>query len=249
MFKSTLIIFAIFLVAVKAQFEGIYPGFNDEVCRNSKNGDLIQIDSECHYFYSCEDQVGYLDDCRNFCEGCQFDASINDCNYKEAVQCVSSDVSRVVNPEFQPRIYEKKYPNFDLNLCSKKEDGVLINIDSECYFYYYCVEQVAFLDDCRNLCDGCQFSTVLNDCDYERNVKCGVIDPPGTETTQNPFLVSVFSPACPPNQIMILESEDCKEYNLCAFGQRVTLRCLEGLVWNNVNLRCDYPVNNTRCLI
>lgn len=167
---------------------------------------------------------------------------------------------------------ESPYPTDDYEMCRSIEDGVLFGIDSECHYYYYCVEEVAYLDDCRNLCDGCQFSTILNDCDFEENVQCvpqpspPVTQAPQTQAPQTPPLQQVTTTAtvpttnappqgptsipditCPPDQLVFLESENCTEYYICAYGRKLTMQCIEGLVWNNFDQRCDHPVYNPRC--
>ena len=163
---------------------------------------------------------------------------------------------------------EKPYPEYDDDMCRSIEDGVLFGIDSECFYYYYCVEEVGYLDDCRNLCEGCQFNPAINDCDYEETVQC-VPQPPVTQApqtqapqTQTPqattttVAVTNAPPQgpndipdieCPPDQLVFLESENCTEYYICAYGRKVTMQCIEGLVWNSVDKRCDHPVYSPRC--
>lgn len=162
----------------------------------------------------------------------------------------------------------RPYPEYDDEMCRSVEDGVLFGIDAECYFYYYCVEEVAYLDDCRNLCDGCQFDVSINDCNYEDTVQCVVQDvptnPPITQApqTQAPVITTqvlttnapppqgntdVPDITCPLDQLVFLESENCTEYYICAYGKKLTMHCIEGLVWNNIDQRCDHPVYNPRC--
>lgn len=159
---------------------------------------------------------------------------------------------------------QKNYPEYDDQMCVGYEDGVLFGIDNECRNYYYCVDQVAYLDDCQNLCDGCQFDVNINDCNYAENAQCVEIEepitnapttqPPTTTTTQSVTTTTqatrttdIVEINCPPDQIVFLESENCTEYYICAFGQKLTLRCMEGLVWNNQEKQCDHPVYNPRC--
>lgn len=64
------------------------------------------------------------------------------------------------------------YPIYDLQICAGLADNAVIGIQYECFKYYYCSNGVAFLDDCRNICKGCQFDFRINDCNYEVNVQC-----------------------------------------------------------------------------
>jgi hypothetical protein len=64
------------------------------------------------------------------------------------------------------------YPYYDLEICSGLAENSVIGIKYECFKYYYCNNGVAYLDDCRNVCKGCQFDFKINECNAEMLVKC-----------------------------------------------------------------------------
>lgn len=64
------------------------------------------------------------------------------------------------------------YPRYDFQICSGLSEFSVIGIRYECHKYYYCYRGIAYLDDCRNICKGCQFDFKINDCNAEANVKC-----------------------------------------------------------------------------
>ena len=152
---------------------------------------------------------------------------------------------------------QSRYPEYDEQMCQGLDESAIIGIPNECYYYYYCYEGVAYLDDCENICEGCQFDVAINDCNYQEYVQCVQPEepaPPG-ENPQTPAPV-VTTPGpqsptdditCPPNEIIFLASENCSEYYVCAMGKKLTLQCLEGLVWNDDDQKCDHPIYSARC--
>lgn len=149
-----------------------------------------------------------------------------------------------------------QYPEYDDEMCIGSEDGVLFGIPNECYKYYYCVEEVAYLDDCTNFCEGCQFDVNLNDCNNEEEVQCvaeeiptypPVTEPPAQTTTVQSQTTDDSDITCPPNEFIFLESENCTEYYICAYGNKFTMSCMDGLVWNSEEKQCDHPIYSPRC--
>lgn len=155
-----------------------------------------------------------------------------------------------------------QYPEYDEALCEGQAEDAIIGIPDECDSYYYCYEGIAYLDQCNNVCEGCKFDPVLNDCNYAENVpQCAadvVTDPPVTAPPQTQAPATTQSPQtlppgeipdiiCPPGEVRFLASENCSDYYVCAMGQKITMHCLEGLVWNDEDQRCDHPIYSERC--
>ncbi len=73
---------------------------------------------------------------------------------------------------------QSRYPEYDEQMCQGLDESAIIGIPNECYFYYYCYEGVAYLDDCENVCEGCQFDVNIMDCNYQEKAKCVSSSPP-----------------------------------------------------------------------
>lgn len=156
-----------------------------------------------------------------------------------------------------------QFPDYDETLCEGQAEDAIIGIPDECDYYYYCYEGIAYLDQCNNICEGCKFDPEISDCNYAENVpQCTadiVTDPPITEPPQTQPPVTTQAPetttqsgvipdiTCPENDVKFLASENCSEYYVCAFGRKITMQCLEGLVWNDEDQRCDHPIYSARC--
>jgi hypothetical protein len=158
-----------------------------------------------------------------------------------------------------------QYPEYDESLCEGLAEDAIIGLPDECDNYYYCYEGIAYLDECNNVCEGCKFDTEINDCNYAENVpQCAadevVTDPPVTAPPQTQAPVTTQAPqtttspgtipddiTCPDNDVIFLASANCSEYYVCAMGRKITMFCLEGLVWNDEDQRCDHPIYSARC--
>ncbi|KAG5673672.1 hypothetical protein PVAND_003698 [Polypedilum vanderplanki] len=171
-------------------------------------------------------------------------------------------------------LIKAQYPEVDEDICIGYEDGALFQIQGTCTLYYYCVDQIGYIDDCKNFGDEYQFDPEINDCNLAEIVGCveeeepfypdpdPETNPPVTQappivTTQPPTqTTSISNPnnvpdvECPtnkPNEILFFESLNCTEYYVCANGIKLTMRCMEGFVWNPDENQCDHPVYNPRC--
>jgi hypothetical protein len=180
------------LAPIKAQF----PDVDEEVCVGYDDGALFQIENTCSQYYYCVDQVGYIDDCKNFGEEYQFDPTINDCGFADEIGCIE--------PE------EPFYPDPD----PPATDAPAI----------------------------------------QTQAPVATTQPPvaGTTTTavvSNPSVPDVECPTNRPGEILFYESLNCTEYYVCASGVKLTMRCMEGFVWNPEENQCDHPVYNPRCSV
>lgn len=61
---------------------------------------------------------------------------------------------------------------FDEEICLGYDDGELFQIQGTCTKYYYCVDQVGYIDDCTNFGEDYQFDPAINDCNLADQVGC-----------------------------------------------------------------------------
>lgn len=66
------------------------PEYDTIICRGHQNYVTFGVRGSCTLFYTCLDDVAYLDDC-SLMGTFQFDAKIGQCNLKNTVRCNDSD--------------------------------------------------------------------------------------------------------------------------------------------------------------
>ena len=163
-------------------------------------------------------------------------------------------------------------PEYDEEVCIGQDDGVLIGIPGYCAFYYYCEGEIGYSEDCKAFGDFL-FDPLTGNCNYPEEVDC--VDDGETEypeypdpetpapvqpTTQPPVqtTTSISDPnvipdvVCPtnrPGEILFFESLNCTEYYICANGVKLTMKCIEGFVFNPADKQCDHPIYNPRCSV
>lgn len=67
------------------------PEYDTKVCKGYQNSVTLGIKGSCSLYYTCLDNVGYLEDCKINGYGYQYDARTGDCNLKRKVRCDDSD--------------------------------------------------------------------------------------------------------------------------------------------------------------
>jgi len=153
-----LVIFLFICISVN----GALPDYDEQVCIGQGDGTLLGITGYCTYYYYCEGEIGYLEDCKSFGDF-QFDESIKNCNYPAEVNCVEE-------PEYLD------YP--DLNVipdavCPTNRPGEILLFESlKCSEYYICANGVKLTMKCIK---GLVFNTKNNQCDHPiYNPRCSV---------------------------------------------------------------------------
>lgn len=84
-------VIVIFFLATLAVIQAQYPEVDEEICVGYDDGALFQIQGTCTLYYFCQDQIGYIDDCKNFGDEYQFDPDLNDCNFADEVGCIEDE--------------------------------------------------------------------------------------------------------------------------------------------------------------
>jgi hypothetical protein len=128
-------------------------------------------------------------------------------------------------------------PEYDKEVCKGQEDGNLIGIPGHCSYYYYCESEIGYREDCTSF-GNFEFDSKIGNCNYPEEANCVELETPDFEC-----------PTDRPGKILLFESSNCAKYYICANGVRLTLKCIEGLVFNPKNKQCDHPVTNPRCLV
>jgi hypothetical protein len=168
-------------------------------------------------------------------------------------------------------------PEYNEEICIGQEDGALFPIDGYCALYYYCDQEYGYLDDCRNYGDFL-FDAAYGNCNDADQVDCvdyvypdpdpdPVYPDPEPETAPPVIIQTTQAPSietrppnpdlipdveCPTNrngEILFFESANCSEYYICANGNKMTMRCSEGFVFNIDEKQCDHPVYSPRCSV
>ncbi|CAG9807177.1 unnamed protein product [Chironomus riparius] len=166
-------------------------------------------------------------------------------------------------------------PDYDEATCIGIEDGILRQITGYCTYYYFCEAEIGYLEDCKAYGDF-QFDATTGTCEPPEYVNC-VEEPeypeypeypdPETQAPVQPTLppavqttaIAITTPldsngitdvVCPtnrPGEILFFESLNCTEYYICANGVKLTMKCIDGFVFNPDDKQCDHPVYNPRC--
>jgi hypothetical protein len=168
-------------------------------------------------------------------------------------------------------------PEYDEEICIGQDDGVLLKIQGDCTHYYYCEGEIGYLEDCLSF-GNFQFDENIGNCNYPEEVNCVPEEteypeypeypepetpppvvvptqpPAQTTTTTTPpsdpnLIPDVVCPTDRPGEILFFESLNCTEYYICANGVKLTMKCIEGFVFNKDDNQCDHPVYNPRCSV
>lgn len=162
------IILTVFLASTLA-----HPDYNFDICLGHQDDTLIPV--SCDAYFRCSSDIGYLENCKSYGPNYQFDASLGDCNHKDVSRC---NENHFFSPEPQPR-YQPQHngkiainaPEYDTKICRRHGDGFLIGIKGSCSLFYFCSDEIAYLDDCKNF-GNYQFDPIINDCSHKSIVKC-----------------------------------------------------------------------------
>jgi len=166
-------------------------------------------------------------------------------------------------------------PDYDEQICIGQDDGTLLGIAGYCTYYYYCEGEIGYIEDCKSFGDF-QFDGNTGECNSPEVVNCveepeypeypeypepetpaptakppvQPTDPPAQTTPSDPNVIpDVVCPTNRPGEILFFESLNCTEYYICANGVKLTMRCIEGFVFNPDDKQCDHPIYNPRCSV
>ncbi|XP_017134533.1 probable chitinase 10 [Drosophila miranda] len=115
------------------------------------------------------------------------------------------------------------YNNTEINVCANVADGVHLPYVGSCSMWIECENNtIKEIGDCENLKNDTLFDPVHQLCSDPYYVQC--------QPTCSEFTLSSF---CYDNT--------CTKYVLCYYGRPVLRKCHDGLQYNNMTDRCDFP--------
>ncbi|XP_056641613.1 peritrophin-1-like [Diorhabda sublineata] len=133
--------------------------------------------------------------------------------------------------------------------CPLPGDSITFYPDyTNCSRYIECYKGEASLMSCP---DGLWWNQKYLTCDYPKDVDCKT-DPtattPSTHSTSEGTTSSGWTPdhQCPyPTDQITYDYDpfDCQKYYECDHGNRYSMTCPDGYLWNHINNYCDFPEN------
>lgn len=166
-----IVILISFLSVLRAQYEdeSPYPQTDEEMCVGQEDGLLFGLENECDSYYYCSGEIAYLDKCSDYCEGCQFDFKINDCNYAEEAQCFVDETQApetTLPPQTQAPVTTTAAPPSQTTAISDvtcPTDKIEFLASANCSEYYICVYGTKVTMQCQ---DGFVFNVEDKKCDH-----------------------------------------------------------------------------------
>ncbi|XP_053956291.1 protein obstructor-E [Anastrepha ludens] len=160
---------------------------------------------------------------RECCDGLQYNAETDRCDFPQYVDCVD-------------------------NMCSIFNDPnniTFLTSKAACDKYFICMDGNAYAQNCSN---GLQFNKSCNCCDFPENVKCNI-----TAAARNIMPYSKMPPRradidCPVDGANLIAHRDPAKYYYCLNGMGVLLECTPGLVYDAKMEACRTPENAARLL-
>lgn len=150
---------------------------DDVICKKHENGKNVGLKGSCSRFYRCHNGIGILDDCLNFGANYFFDPSTGDCNnFGHQIACIyDTFIPSTPQKPLIRRLGNERVkispPDYDTELCIGYQDGEMFGIEGSCSKYYYCVDEIGYLDSCKMFGDY-QFDVNINDCYFKSKVMC-----------------------------------------------------------------------------
>lgn len=149
MFFKVILIAATFVNFANASrsFEEV----DEEVCIGLYTGDTVPIGDNCKYYYTCFNQLGYMQDCgANFI----YDTKINSCVQSNTkMDCLTRSFGLRENEE---KIIKEA--------CMGYIDRKLLQVKRTCSKYYDCENETGFIDDCLRLGNNFYFDSSIGMC-------------------------------------------------------------------------------------
>jgi hypothetical protein len=132
---------------------------------------LLRARGSCTKFHVCQNEAGFIDDCAKFGPNFYFESSSGNCVEGAQYNCINGNVVHLVSRISFEKI-KVSPPDYDLSLCRGYEDGNIFGIQGSCKFYYFCADQVGYLQNCLSYGEDFQFDTNKNDCSNKSTARC-----------------------------------------------------------------------------
>ncbi|CAL7950612.1 unnamed protein product [Xylocopa violacea] len=136
--------------------------------------------------------------------------------------------------------YAKCYPNRPTGVKCPSKGVKYIADETDCGSYYECTDGDSQKLECN---DGLSFDPITSMCTWPPNVECSR----GRRTrsyarSSTEAIKRTTHPECPPVGSARLPHEcSCSIYYTCDEGKRIREECPEGLIYDYIMERCDYP--------
>lgn len=193
-------------------------------CTNQPNGFLVNNLESCGAYWRCQNGVQISEQCQ---PGYNFHELSQSCVTPDIYDCIEEDdegIETTLAPTTPPPTED--FPDNGLEpLCDGLPQGHFINNIAYCRLFYVCMNGLAIIAQCP---EGYSFNEANQSCDNQIDFPC--LD----EETNNDI--------CPETGIYAYEEQNsCELYNFCFAGTHSIRQCADGLHFNSIDSRCDYP--------
>lgn len=214
MHRATVVAFLAVLVL------GSFPRSEANRCIGRPDGFFVNDFTECEAFFTCVRQSQVPGRCP---DGFYFNEERQLCDNQWNVVCLLCTGEEPEEPEPEP-----EEPSEEVDPANVPVPE-FFPIENECRKYTLCANGVGFLRECS---PGLMFNPVSRTCELEANVDC-------------------IESICPNNvnpmeATMVPDPTDCSRYYICFQRQPIggtSHACNEGLLFDPVNMRCDFEEN------
>lgn len=212
----------------------------NNVCQGQPNGHNINNPANCRAFFTCQNGLAWDNECEI---GYSFNQGAQSCDSPEDHNCVDEVLTTTLQPttdaddtttiglntplppvESPDSDEDTIYPDNGSppHMCLNRPNGFLINNPANCRTFYVCIGNIAGTGECP---PNFNFNEELQICD-----------------SQYSCTDDVYDGLCPNDGIHAFERvNSCNEFNFCFAGFHSIRRCADGLHFNSVEKRCDFP--------
>lgn len=218
----------------------------NNVCQGFPNGYNVDNPVNCRAFWTCQNGIPWDNECDI---GYKFNQAEQSCDSPQNHQCVDVELPTTLEPTTEadeattdagedttiglntplPPIdipdtdEDVTYPDNGLPfLCVGRPNGFLINNPANCRAFYVCIGEIAGIGECP---PNFSFNEAQQMCDSQYSCTDDIVDG-----------------LCPIDGIHAFERvNSCNEFNFCFGGFHSIRRCADGLHFNSVEKRCDFP--------
>lgn len=201
------------------------------LCSNLPNGFLVNNLVNCGAYWRCQDGLQISEQCE---PGYNFHEPSQSCVTPDIYECVEDDdgsttqaIDTTLAPITPPPPEEEFPDNGVVPICDGLPEGHFANNIAFCRSFYVCMNGFAITAQCP---EGYHFNEENQSCDDSVDYPC--VD----EEVDNQL--------CPENGIFAYEeTNSCETFNFCFAGTHSIRQCADGLHFNSIDSRCDFPEN------
>lgn len=204
-------------------------GSNDTLgpCSNQPNGFLVNNLENCGAYWRCQDGAGISEQCQ---PGYNFHELSQSCVTPDVYECIVEEddvgTTQGIATTLPPITPPAEFPDNGLvPICDGLPQGHFVNNIAFCRSFYVCMNGLAIVAQCP---EGQHFNEDNQSCDDPIDFPC--VD----EETNNHL--------CPETGIYAFEERNsCETFNFCFAGTHSIRQCADGLHFNSIDSRCDFP--------